>query len=324
MLSLYNKEHSILLAGPFPKPLGGISVHTNRLFHLLEKEGLHVKKFKLNKRSIPGLQWCLFLLHLAFNRYDVVHLQLFEPLFYKLVLWVCKRKKTELILTIHNPHVSSKIKKNIPLLNQTDVIVMVGDHILDSYRSKGVDLKTTVKVISSYLPPNEKDENNILKTYPSELNSFIESFDKTILISAYKLIIIDKGVDLYGIDKSIELLKELRLDNGSIGLVVAIADDGYNLEYLTALKQRIKQENLEENVFFLGGQREIWPLFKMVDLFLRPTVYDGFGISVAEAIDVGCPAIASNVCKRAEGAIIYDYFSQKELYLSSKKVLLEE
>lgn len=321
MLSLYNKKHSILLAGPFPKPLGGISVHINRLFHLLEKEGLEVEKFNLNKRIIPGLQWFIFLFHLTFSRYDVVHLQLFEPLFYKVVLLICKLKKTELILTIHNPHVSSRIKENIALLNQTDVIVMVGGHIVDSYNSSGVELTTEIKVISSYLPPNNKEEVNILKTYPTELNDFIKKFDKTILISAYKLIITNEGVDLYGIDKSIELLKEL---NNSIGLIIAIADDGYNVEYYSILKQRIKQYGLEGNVFFLGGQREIWPLFKLVDLFLRPTVYDGFGISVAEAIDMGCPAIASNVCKRAEGAIIYDYFNQKGLYLSSRKVLLEE
>ena len=321
MLSLYNKKHSILLAGPFPKPLGGISVHINRLFHLLEKEGLEVEKFNLNKRIIPGLQWFIFLFHLTFSRYDVVHLQLFEPLFYKVVLLICKLKKTELILTIHNPHVSSRIKENIALLNQTDVIVMVGGHIVDSYNSSGVELTTEIKVISSYLPPNNKEEVNILKTYPTELNDFIKKFDKTILVSAYKLIITNEGVDLYGIDKSIELLKEL---NNSIGLIIAIADDGYNVEYYSILKQRIKQYGLEGNVFFLGGQREIWPLFKLVDLFLRPTVYDGFGISVAEAIDMGCPAIASNVCKRAEGAIIYDYFNQKGLYLSSRKVLLEE
>tara|TARA_B100000809_G_scaffold10925_1_gene10285 strand:+ start:3433 stop:4407 length:975 start_codon:yes stop_codon:yes gene_type:complete len=324
MLSLYNKKDSILLAGPFPKPLGGVSVHTKRLFHLLDNQGLNVKKFKLNKRKIPGLQWSLFLVHLAFNRYDVVHLQLFEPLFYKIVLLICKLKKTELILTIHNPHVSSRIKENIALLNQTDVIVMVGGHIVDSYNSSGVELTTEIKVISSYLPPNNKDEVNILKTYPTELNAFIKKFDKTILVSAYKLIITNEGVDLYGIDKSIELLKELIINNNSIGLIIAIADDGYNVEYYSILKERIKQDGLDENVLFLGGQREIWPLFKSVNLFLRPTVYDGFGISVAEAIDMGCPAIASNVCKRAEGAIIYDYFNQKGLYLSSKKVLLEE
>ena len=324
MLTLYNKEHSILLAGPFPKPIGGVSVHSIRLFHLLEKEGFNVTKFKLNKRNVPGVQWIVFLFHLVFKRYDIVHLQLFEPLFYKVVLLICKLKKTKLILTIHNPHVSSRIKENIALLNQTDVIVMVGGHIVDSYSSSGAELTSEIKVISSYLPPNEKEEANILKTYPRELNTFIKKYDKTILISAFKLIHTNKGEDLYGIDKAIELLKELIVEINSIGLIIAIADDRFNIEYNSILKERIKEYGIERNVLFLGGQREIWPLFKSVNLFLRPTVYDGFGISVAEAIDMGCPAIASDVCKRAEGAIIYDYFNQKELYLSSKKVLLEE
>lgn len=321
MLSLYKKEDSILLIGPYPKPLGGISVHSKRLFYLLKKEGFNIVFYNLNKKSIPGIQWVGLLFHLIFKRYDVIHIQLFEPFFYKRILWLCKLKNTHLILTIHNPIVTTRIRKHSELLNRTGTIVMVGDHIYKEYDKQGIQISTNLKIISSYIPPNEEEEKGIIATYPKELINFINTYDKLLLVSAYKLILTDDGTDLYGIDKSIALLKELSGDYKSIGLIIAIGNEKFNNEYYNKIKDIVEAVGLNKQVFFLVNQKEIWPLFKKINLFLRPTCYDGFGISVAEAINMGCKAIASNVCVRAEGAIIYDYNNPNELVTKAKKVL---
>ena len=41
------------------------------------------------------------------------------------------------------------------------------------------------------------------------------------------------------------------------------------------------------------------------DVFVRPTNTDGYGISIAEAIYFKVPAVASNVCSRPEGTILF-------------------
>ena len=321
MLSLYKKDESLLLVGPYPNPLGGVSVHTKRLLNLIKKEGFNVSFYNLNKKSLPGLQWIGLLVYLMFNKYDTIHIQLFEPLFYKIILKICRLKKTRLILTIHNPKVSLKIKNNSKLLNQTDTIVVVGEHIIDEFKKGGVILTTNLKVIPSYLPPTVEDEQSILKTYPKALLEFIEGTEKLMLISAYKLILVDDEIDLYGIDQSIDLLQELIKENNSTGLIIAIGDPDYNKSYLDKLKLKIDQNNLSTKIFFLVDQKEIWPLFKRVNLFLRPTYYDGFGISVAEAIQMGCKAIASDVCKRAEGTILYHSGDTEDLLIKTRNVL---
>ena len=55
---------------------------------------------------------------------------------------------------------------------------------------------------------------------------------------------------------------------------------------------------------------------KKADLMIRPTCTDGYGISIAEALFFDCPAIASDVCPRPEGAVLFknrdmDDFEQK-------------
>lgn len=324
MLTLYKKEDSILLAGPYPKPLGGVSVHTKRLYYLLKDKGYKVKLYKLNKRLVPGVQWVGLLLHLIFKRYDTVHMQIFEPIFHKVLIWICKIKNMNLVLTIHNPRVTSQIKSYLNLLNNTGTIVLVGDHILEQFKKKGIYLATSIKVIPSYLPPNEEEEEAIISSYPPTLINFLKRFDNQLLVSAYKLILTEKGIDLYGIDKSIKLLKELLKENNSIGLIIAIGDEKYNKKYYHQLKLTAKADGIIDNIFFLENQKEIWPLFKKINLFLRPTCYDGFGISVAEAINMGCSSIASDVCKRADGAIIYDYNNPDELLLKAKNVLFNK
>jgi len=41
------------------------------------------------------------------------------------------------------------------------------------------------------------------------------------------------------------------------------------------------------------------------DIFVRPTAVDSYGISVAEAIHFKVPAVASDVCPRPEGAVLF-------------------
>ena len=296
-----------MLAGPLPKPLGGVSVHTYRLFNLLKNKGYDISLSNLNRTWIKGSQWVLFLIKIIFIRFDVIHLQAYESLFYPFILFICKIKRTRLILTLHNPEYEPIKKKYLTHLNRTDLVIAVGKHIIDEYEKQGVKFKCKIKIINPYLPPNENDRASIENTYSKELTNFIKSKDKLILVSAFKLLQVDNNIDLYGIDKSIKLLFELKKQFKSIGLIIAIADDSYNRKYLTSLKNEIKSLNLFDSIFFIEGQKEIWPLFNKINLFLRPTYFDGYGISVAEALHFNCKSLASDVCIRAEGAMIYKY-----------------
>ena len=83
----------------------------------------------------------------------------------------------------------------------------------------------------------------------------------------------------------------------------------------------IKQYGLQEHIFILTGQRELWPLMKHVDLFLRPTLSDGASVSVEEALWCGTPVVASDVCMRPQHVILFKTGDEDDLFRVVEKQL---
>ncbi|MDF9507906.1 glycosyltransferase, partial [Bacillus cereus] len=72
---------------------------------------------------------------------------------------------------------------------------------------------------------------------------------------------------------------------------------------------------------FLTGQKELWPLFKKSDIMIRPTYSDAYGISIEEAIYFNCRAIASNVCNRPEGTILFENRNINDLVFNIERCI---
>ena len=54
-------------------------------------------------------------------------------------------------------------------------------------------------------------------------------------------------------------------------------------------------------------------ILRLSDLYVRPNLVDSFGIAVADAIGLGTTVIASDVCERAPGAILFKTGSAESL-----------
>lgn len=57
------------------------------------------------------------------------------------------------------------------------------------------------------------------------------------------------------------------------------------------------------------------------DLFVRPTNTDGYSVSIAEVIYFKVPAIASDVCARPQGTVLFKSRDIDDFYLKVKDVL---
>ncbi|MFC2156285.1 N-acetyl-alpha-D-glucosaminyl L-malate synthase BshA [Acidobacteriota bacterium] len=60
------------------------------------------------------------------------------------------------------------------------------------------------------------------------------------------------------------------------------------------IQQLVKELKLSDDVYFLGEQDHIEPLYFCADLFLLPSEQESFGLSALEAMACGVPVIASN------------------------------
>lgn len=102
-----------------------------------------------------------------------------------------------------------------------------------------------------------------------------------------------KGLDL--LSKAFAGLSKLL---GEVTLVVAGPDDGY----LRELKRLIKGLKIEERVLYTGPlyAREKLEAYVDADLYVLPSVYEIFGITILEACACGIPVVATDRCGIAD------------------------
>ncbi len=69
--------------------------------------------------------------------------------------------------------------------------------------------------------------------------------------------------------------------------------------------QQLQQLGLEKKARFLGyvdSQAELAALYKLADVFAYPSLYEGFGLPIVEAMAAGTPVLTSNVASMPEVA----------------------
>lgn len=82
-------------------------------------------------------------------------------------------------------------------------------------------------------------------------------------------------------------------------LFAGAADKAHEKD-LERLRQLVKDNGLEENVYFLGNVEDIPSFLREVDIFALPSRSEGFGISLIEAMAMGIPCVASDLDGPAE------------------------
>lgn len=77
-----------------------------------------------------------------------------------------------------------------------------------------------------------------------------------------------------------------------LGLVLA----GHKSAYRESLERQVRDERLN-GVLFIGepSASELAALYNLARIFVYPSLYEGFGMPIAEAMACGCPVVASRV-----------------------------
>ncbi|NEW01032.1 glycosyltransferase [Priestia aryabhattai] len=61
------------------------------------------------------------------------------------------------------------------------------------------------------------------------------------------------------------------------------------------LKELVEELKLQDKVIFLGQRNDVERILKSSDIFILPSLWEGFGLSAVEAVAAGLPLLLSNV-----------------------------
>ena len=68
-----------------------------------------------------------------------------------------------------------------------------------------------------------------------------------------------------------------------------------NSDYLKAVQTEIEQSGISRNVHMIGERRNVADFLQAADIFVFPSLFEGLGIALAEAMAAGLPCVASDI-----------------------------
>jgi len=335
----------VAIIGPYPPPIGGISMHVQRLKERLERAGIQFTIYDLGtpkkeqeKNVVPVEKTKTWLLSLLFHACDqkIIHLNVGSswPLRVYFGLILCPFKRKKYIVTWHGnditwPYAVSCLRKPasgvkarfitwlvINSFKHADFVICVNPKGRDLLVSKGIK-PDRVDVIPTFIPPIVKEED--IAEIPKGVWDFIDSHNPVISANAFKISFYNNQ-DLYGIDMCIDLCANLKRYYPKIGFVFCLPDIG-DYEYFNKMKQRIAEKGIENNFLFITRQYQFYPFLMKSDVFVRPTNTDGDAVSLREALYFKIPSVASDAVPRPEGTIVFKSRDVNDFTLKVKDVL---
>lgn len=220
------------------------------------------------------------------NDIEVVHCNSFAaPIL--LLLKPLLFPKTKIVHTIHDVGQYKTLSgMEVKVRNRLcDNLIAISDSVSKDIISAGADAK---KITTIYNAIDLAKFRNVDGKKKFDRN-------KVIIGNVARFVPEKKGQDIL-----VEAIMLLKNDYPNIYCYFA---GGYDSTHAAAYKEminKVKHLDLQKNIIFLGNVSNIPDFLKKIDIFVLPSRFEGFGISLIEAMAMGKPVVASNLDGPAE------------------------
>jgi glycogen(starch) synthase len=300
----------VLLAGHYPPPFAGESIHVKQSAHLLRERGIEVEILNLRRGAGPsseyrhatGLLTFLFMPFRLARRSTIFHLHT-NGHNWKSWVWMfvavlaARLKGAPMILTIHSGLMSQYAKRlgkgRIRIarwvLRSFTRVVCVNPDIARTVTELGVH-DARIRVIPAFLGVPEPGE--------------MATADERAIRRFRPLLVVVGGGDAdpeLGLPVVAHALRELRERFPRVGAVFIGWMVGSKITPL------IRDLGLTDHAICLGevSHERCLALLRRGDVVVRSTFVDGDAITVREALALGVPVVASDTQFRPEGTILF-------------------
>ena len=251
---------------------------------LLKQINPKVNVFLLN-RSVSGDKLKYLIKYNKFvenNKIDIIHCQCIDSVKFSVIAKLLNRS-IKIFHTVHDTKLYTKYTVHEVLVDKlfTKKIIAISEIVKDEVLSMGVKPSKVVKIYNAI---------NISKFTMSKQRNINSSSDSIIIGNVARIVPEKKGQDIL-----IKAISKLKSNYPNIKCFFAGAPPEGKDQYLKDLVNLAKLNNVEENIVFIGNVQNIPEFLAKLDIFVLPSRYEGFGISLIEAMATGVPCIASNI-----------------------------
>lgn len=304
----------IIFIGPIPPPIGGVSIHIQRLSQMLTKEGNNVSfidESPIKKVNIFNLRsLAIFPYVQLIKSADIVHIHSSLSIFRLFHLIICLLLRKKIVLTLHSWRVKSKLLQMIQLklFRKVKKVICVTNEI-----AQKINLSNTV-IQAAFLPPDMHKEPELPLHVLKWLTDQKKQNRIIIASNAYRLDLFN-SVDLYGLDMAIELINFLvHQKKINIALIFVVTTLNQNEKLFHTNKEKIQELKLTGHILLINEKKMSYvKLIQESDLTCRLTNTDGDALSIRESLYFNKPIIASDISKRPKGTITFKTRDQSDL-----------
>jgi hypothetical protein len=276
-----------LVIGTKPLPIGGVTIHVERLLQLLSKNKVEFEFIDLKRVPKLNIVKAIFLAKRIHLHTSNVYLRFFLSLFGKLAF-------KEIDFTLHGNlgRYKSRVKNYLDLLTIRLATIPV---VLNEHSFKiAIKLNRNTVLGSAFIPP-DLDKEIIEETLKQRIIKLKIKVDYLFSTNASNLSFDKTGQEIYGIFDLINLFSNLP----QYGLIISDPSAAYE----AALKE--KKTSIPENILLLSEPHSFYKVIELSNATIRNTSTDGDSISVRESLYIQKPTFCTDVVSRPQGALTY-------------------
>ncbi len=308
------READIAIWGRVPPPIGGMAVHVERLLPYLERAGLSVRMYNL-QRPGPAHPLVAEVSHRRLAWFLRLLLGRGEPVHYVLGGRAVTRFAAGLLAALRGKRIVLRVGgeslrrtglEGGPLerwatrfaVRRAAAVIGVNEEICALARGLGARPER-VHRIPGFIPPPETGES------APELVRLFAARRRPLLVSGGQ--VAEPGQrDLYGVMQLLDLMPRLLASFPRAGLVffayqVRPRGDAPH----EPLAAEVRRRGLGESILVHPSEGQFWPVLALADLMVRPTLTDGDSNALREALYLGVPVVASDCAPRPAGTHLY-------------------
>jgi len=241
--------------------------------------------------------------------------------------WAMLLRGKKVVMTLHNQRAGSVMWRNVSWLERRVSRwlfrhrrvwwVAVSQEVKRQLIEKGVP-PARISVAPAYiLPRSDADASSL----PGYVRDFLGAHSPVLSTYAWRLTIDAQGVDVYGFDQCVELVRLLKADFPRIGLAISLPQVS-DIRYFHELQARVAAHAIEDNVLFITEPLDdVHLLWQASDVFVRATNTDGDAVAVREALGLRVPVVASDASVRPDGTVLFETRNLEAMNDAVRRVL---